>query len=299
MNIHPLEQSLKDFFTRQTGTRHWSVRTLESYRRDLHKLMQFMQQEKIEQWNQLNHEILVRFWGQQRQDGIKTVSLQRQASALRCFWSNSPELNSLPLELPLLHRSQRRLPEVPDVDRLQNFFAGTVDWTDPHLLRDLAMLELFYSSGLRLAELAALQLEDIDLQEKLVTVTGKGSNMRIVPLGQKAVTALQAWIHVRQLWQPAINALFISQQGKALGHRAIQKRLALHAAALGMPLHPHLLRHAFASHLLESSGDLRAVQELLGHQHISTTALYTHLDFQHLAQVYDQSHPHANRHKKR
>ena len=167
---------------------------------------------------------------------------------------------------------------------------------EPLAIRDKAMLELFYSSGLRLA---ALDWQDINLSDGLVTVTGKGNRQRVLPVGTHARQALQNWqkLHIAFCADSLQFAVFISQRGNRLTHRAIQQRLRYWSVRLGMAkhVHPHKLRHSFASHLLESSGALRAVQELLGHANISTTQIYTHLDFQHLAKVYDQAHPRAKK----
>jgi integrase/recombinase XerC len=171
--------------------------------------------------------------------------------------------------------------------------------TDELSRRDLAMLELLYSSGLRLAELAGLDVADLDLADRTVRVLGKGSKTRILPVGKQAIVALRAWLADRAGFAKSGAALFIGRNSERLGARAIQKRVGrwATAAGLGVPLHPHLLRHSFATHLLESSRDLRGVQELLGHADISTTQVYTHLDFAHLARIYDESHPRARRRK--
>jgi integrase/recombinase XerC len=172
--------------------------------------------------------------------------------------------------------------------------------TDALSRRDLAMLELLYSSGLRLAELAGLDVADVDLADRTVRVLGKGSKTRVLPVGRKAVDALRAWLADRRaLVRDGAGALFTGRNGRRLGARAIQRRIGRWAAGsdLSVPVHPHLLRHSFATHLLESSRDLRGVQELLGHADISTTQVYTHLDFQHLARIYDESHPRAKRRK--
>jgi integrase/recombinase XerC len=162
------------------------------------------------------------------------------------------------------------------------------------------MLELLYSSGLRLSELAGLDVSDLDLADRTVRVLGKGSKTRVLPVGRQALAAIRAWLADRRaLAKDGTGALFVGQNGRRLGARAIQRRIGRWAAAseLNVPVHPHLLRHSFATHLLESSRDLRGVQELLGHADISTTQVYTHLDFQHLARIYDQSHPRARRRK--
>ncbi|MBC7184056.1 MAG: tyrosine-type recombinase/integrase, partial [Marinobacter sp.] len=193
-------------------------------------------------------------------------------------------------------RSGRRLPRGADVDQLSHLLDSQPE--DPLEVRDLCMFELMYSSGLRLAELASLELDTVDLRSGEVRVTGKGGKERLLPVGAKAVAAIRAWLPQRSaLANDGERALFVSQRGERLSHRSIQARLSRWGITRGadQKLHPHLLRHSFASHLLESSGDLRAVQELLGHADIATTQVYTHLDFQHLARVYDQSHPRARR----
>jgi integrase/recombinase XerC len=188
----------------------------------------------------------------------------------------------------------QRLPKTLDVDMIKQLLEFEGD--EPIDIRDRAMMELFYSSGLRLAELADLNVSDLDLNDALVTVTGKGNKTRTLPIGRIAITALRRWLTSRDSLPPD-QALFLGQRGKRLGHRAIQQRLRFRATQQGLPahVHPHMLRHSFASHLLESSSDLRGVQELLGHANLSTTQVYTHLDFQHLAQVYDKAHPRATR----
>ena len=172
----------------------------------------------------------------------------------------------------------------------------------PLIRRDRAMAELFYSSGLRLAELAAVNISDLDAGSRLITVTGKGNKTRTVPVGAAALDAIAGWLEVKP--EVADNedctlAVFTRSRGRRISVRSIQARLKLQGRRAGMPqdVHPHMLRHSFASHMLESSGDLRAVQELLGHANIATTQIYTHLDFQHLAKVYDAAHPRAKRRK--
>ena len=173
-----------------------------------------------------------------------------------------------------------------------------LDERDPLIVRDRAILELFYSSGLRLAELAGLNLVDLDIADRTVRVVGKGDKPRVVPVGRPALEALQAWLLIRDEMAAAQEpAIFVSRRGTRLARRTVQERVRQWARRRGTPVgvHPHMLRHSFASHMLESSGDLRAVQELLGHASISTTQVYTHLDFQHLAQIYDRAHPRAKR----
>lgn len=193
-------------------------------------------------------------------------------------------------------KAGKRLPETIDADQMARLLTFR---TDEELdVRDKAIMELFYSSGLRLSELVDLDLADLDLPDRTVRVTGKGSKTRVVPVGRYAIDALTAWLKDRgALAKPGEQAVFVSKHGRRLGQRAIQLRIGEWAKrqGLGMHVHPHMFRHSFASHLLESSQDLRGVQELLGHANISTTQIYTHLDFQHLAKIYDQAHPRAKR----
>ena len=190
----------------------------------------------------------------------------------------------------------KKLPNVMDVDQVQGLLNAHTD--DITSVRDLAMLELFYACGLRLSELSGLDREDIDFNESMVRVTGKGNKTRLIPLGKHARQAIEQWLKRREeLVDQDQSALFVSTRGTRLANRSIQARLKYwgEKTGLGSALHPHRLRHSFASHLLESSGDIRAVQELLGHANLSTTQIYTHLDFQHLAQVYDAAHPRAKK----
>jgi integrase/recombinase XerC len=192
-------------------------------------------------------------------------------------------------------KQAKPLPKNIDVDAITHLLE--IEGTDPLTLRDKAIMELFYSSGLRLAELAGLNLTSIHYELKEVRVLGKGNKERIVPVGSYAITALQAWLNCRQLIPCEDSALFVTEKGKRLSHRSIQARMAKwgQEQALSVRVHPHKLRHSFATHMLESSADLRAVQELLGHANLSTTQIYTSLDFQHLAKVYDNAHPRAKK----
>jgi integrase/recombinase XerC len=193
-------------------------------------------------------------------------------------------------------KPSRRLPSTLDADQVASLLELTGD--DDLTVRDRAMLELFYSSGLRLAELVGLDVDDLDFGDRTVRVTGKGSKSRVVPVGRHALEAVRAWVKVRGAYCGVEQrAMFVSVRGTRLAARTIQSRIKHWAVVQGSPthVHPHMLRHSFATHLLESRGDLRAVQELLGHASISTTQVYTHLDFQHLAQIYERSHPRARR----
>jgi integrase/recombinase XerC len=274
--------------------RNYSHHTVAAYRRDLHA---------FNGW--LDRADLTTCTGREIRDyisrlhsvGYASRSIQRALSSIRAFFdylrrqgvsSNNPATGLRP------PKSRRKLPAVLDTDQT----ARLLDFTPltERDRRDLAMLELFYSSGLRLSELVGLNCGEIDLDEGFVRVTGKGAKVRQVPLGRYAVAALRAYLAQRQDGSSDVP-VFQSRPGKRISQRTVQQRVKrLSTRQLGSDvLHPHMLRHSFASHLLESSGDLRAVQELLGHADISTTQIYTHLDFQHLAKVYDQAHPRARR----
>lgn len=280
--------------------RQVSDHTLLAYRRDLDKVLAFCEKEQLPSWSALDIQQLRRLIARQHQQGQSSRSLARLLSAVRGLYrylnregicSHDPANGLSP------PKGERRLPRTLDTDRALQLLEGSVE--DDFLAhRDQAMLELFYSSGLRLSELTGLNLEQLDLADGLVQVHGKGSKTRVLPVGRKAREALQQWLPLRALSNPVDDAVFVSQQGRRLGPRAIQLRVkAAGERELGQNLHPHMLRHSFASHLLESSQDLRAVQEMLGHADIATTQIYTHLDFQHLATVYDSAHPRAKRSK--
>ena len=278
--------------------RRLSPRTLEAYRHDLISLDQHRAARELPGWDRLDTQHLRHFIASQHQQGLAPRSLQRLLSAIRSFYrflqreGRAQQNPALDLRAP---KAARPLPRTLDADLATQLLdsPGEDDWLGR---RDQAMLELFYSSGLRLSELAGLDIADLDLQQGEVRVTGKGNKTRVLPVGRMARRALQDWLSVRPASDQAAQPLFVSQRGSALTPRAIQLRLRRHGVErIGQHLHPHMLRHSFASHMLESSGDLRAVQELLGHADISTTQIYTHLDFQHLAQVYDQAHPRAKR----
>ncbi|MCL4163817.1 UNVERIFIED_CONTAM: hypothetical protein GTU68_032425, partial [Idotea baltica] len=206
------------------------------------------------------------------------------------------QLKSNPFDDVKAPKAQKRLPKTLSVDQITNLVE--INLQDPLSYRDKAVLELFYSSGLRLAELCNLDLNDISFSEQLIRVTGKGNKARDLPIGRHALKALQEWILLRNDFPlKDYEAVFVSQHGRRINPRTIQQRVKHWAKKQGIEINvsPHMLRHSFASHLLESSGELRSVQELLGHANISTTQIYTHLDFQHLAQVYDDAHPRAKK----
>lgn len=279
--------------------RRLSRHTVAAYRRDLAALREHCEREGITDLTALDTHEVRRFAAACHRRGLGARSIARRLSAVRGLLGylvrqGLVDANvAVHVEAP---KPARRLPATLDTDQM----AGLLRLAGNDLLtvRDRAIIELMYSSGLRLAELVGLDLGDIDLADRMVRVTGKGSKERIVPVGRHASAALREWLGRRgELASPEVTALFVSRQGRRLAPRSVQIRLARWARLAGAPvaLYPHLLRHSFASHMLESSGDLRAVQELLGHASLSTTQIYTHVDFQHLAHIYDQSHPRARR----
>jgi len=293
-----MQNELDAYFEHLRSARQLSGHSLDGYRRDLNKLLTYCEREKIAEWNALQGRHLRQLVGELHRQGQSSRSLARLLSSVRGLYRHLNQEGlcqhdpATGLSAP---KGERRLPKLLDTDRAMQLLDGGVE-DDFIGLRDQAMLELFYSSGLRLSELVSLNLDQLDLPAGMVRVLGKGNKVRELPVGRKAREALQAWLPVRALANPADGAVFIGQQGRRLGARAVQVRVRQAGVReLGQHLHPHMLRHSFASHLLESSQDLRSVQELLGHADIGTTQIYTHLDFQHLAKVYDQAHPRAKR----
>jgi integrase/recombinase XerC len=292
-------QWLERFERFMATERRLSVHTVTAYRRDLRALQDWCERNGVDQWDALDHQHVRRFAAQSHARGLQGRSIQRRLAALRTFFGfllREGALKRNPaLEVPS-PKASRRLPQTLDVDQMARLLA--LEPGDALAARDLALMELLYSSGLRLAELTSLRLKDLDLASASVRVLGKGRKERICPVGSKAIAALRVWLAQRgALVRSGVENVFIARHGGPLGTRAVQLRVAARARAQGLaqPVHPHLFRHSFATHLLESSRDLRGVQELLGHANISTTQVYTHLDFQHLARTYDQAHPRAKR----
>ncbi|KAA0010853.1 tyrosine recombinase XerC [Billgrantia pellis] len=275
-----------------------SPATVSAYRRDLEAMAEFLEARGVDDGAELDAGLIRRFLGAERSRGLAPRSLARRRAAVSHFSRHLVESGRLghnPAELVPTPRQPAHLPKPLDIDQLSRLLDTPHDGS-PLAVRDQAMLELFYSSGLRLAELAGLDLGDLD--SRRVRVIGKGGKPRQVPVGRSARRALDTWLACRSaLAAPGETALFVGTRGQRLGHRAIQKRMTEAARRRGLPehLHPHRLRHSFASHLLESSQDLRAVQELLGHANLATTQIYTKLDWQHLATTYDAAHPRARR----
>ena len=293
-----LQDTIERFLHHLETERRLSVNTSRGYRRDLAELQAFCEACGITRWQDLDTHGVRRYAAQAHRRGLSGRSIQRRLSAVRSFYNyllRESLVSHNPAHDVSAPKTESRLPDTLNVDDMSRLL--DVQEQDALLIRDAAMLELMYSSGLRLGELTGLDTGDIDLRQRLVRVTGKGAKTRVLPIGAKAITALEAWLQVRPAGTEA--ALFTTRQGRRLSARAVQDRVRRLALRQGVPgkVHPHTLRHSFASHLLESSGDLRAVQELLGHADISTTQVYTHLDFQHLAAVYDKAHPRARKSK--
>jgi integrase/recombinase XerC len=292
-------QELAAFLLRLQTERRLSPHTVSAYERDVQALLAFCEREQVASFAVLDSFTVRRFAAESHRRGLGARSVARRLSAVRTFLNFLIEQGVLKSN-PGVHvqapRAPRRLPATLDADQVASLLAISGD--DPVTLRDRAMLELFYSSGLRLAELVGLDLGDVDLADRTVRVLGKGSKARVVPVGKHALAALHDWLAVRaELARRGERALFVGRRGDRVNPRTVQKRVNEWARRQGAPtgVHPHMLRHSFATHVLESSGNLRAVQEMLGHASLSTTQIYTHLDFQHLAHVYDQAHPRARR----
>lgn len=290
-------QLAQEFLARLASERRLSAHTASGYRVDLDCLIAFCDKQAIADWPSLTDAQVRAFAAAEHRRGIAPRSIQRRLSAVRSFF------RFLLVERALAHnpasdirapKAKKRLPQTLDADQMAKLLEFRADTT--LALRDKAIMELFYSSGLRLAELTNLDLHDLDLADRTVRVMGKGGKARVVPVGRHACDALDAWLKERVTIAAAdARAAFVGRNGQRIAPRTIQQRLSAWAKrqGLGLHVHPHMFRHSFATHLLESSQDLRGVQELLGHANISTTQVYTHLDFQHLANVYDAAHPRA------
>ncbi|PDH41102.1 MAG: tyrosine recombinase XerC [OM182 bacterium MED-G24] len=308
---------IADFLEYLSAERRLSPNTVSSYQRDLLQAANFFcgkmatkghPSSQIEpRWTKLSEHNIRAFVSARHHQGISSASLSRGLSALRSFFAyqmREGAASDNPAVGVRAPKGSRKLPRTLDTDQISQLLSfSDGSW---HGVRDRCMLELLYSSGLRLSELAGIRLGDLDWQDGTVRVTGKGNKTRVLPIGSVAMAWLETWSSIRTDAPRApkktavdidTDMLFLSERGRPISPRTIQKRLSqwaqtqqIHGGA-----HPHMLRHSFASHMLESSGDLRAIQELLGHSNISTTQIYTHLDFQHLAEVYDKAHPRAHK----
>jgi integrase/recombinase XerC len=290
---------LPRFYSYLVVERRMSPHTDSNYRRDLQRFVAHCDHSNVTDWQRIDGQHVRSFAAAEFRQGSSPRSIQRRLSAIRSFYNfllreSVVKLNpAVGVSAP---KPKKRLPATIDVDQMARLLSFRTD--EEVGVRDKAIMELFYSSGLRLSELVGLDVLDIDLADRTVRVLGKGSKTRVVPVGKHALDAIARWLKERAaLATNGEQALFVSNRGARIGPRAVQKRIAGWARrqGLGRHVHPHLFRHSFATHLLESSQDLRGVQELLGHANISTTQVYTHLDFQHLAKIYDAAHPRARR----
>jgi integrase/recombinase XerC len=290
---------LPRFFSHLSVERRMSPHTDSNYRRDLQRFIAHCDSNNVSDWPNVDGQHVRTFAATEFRRGSSPRTIQRRLSAIRSFYNyllreGAVKLNpAIDVQAP---KAKKRLPATIDVDQMTRLLSFRTD--EELSVRDKAMMELFYSSGLRLSELVGLDLQDIDLADRVVRVLGKGSKTRVVPVGRHAAEAITRWLRERTQFASVGNtALFVGKRGERISPRSVQKQVAQWAKrqGLGVHVHPHMFRHSFATHLLESSQNLRGVQELLGHANIATTQIYTHLDFQHLAKIYDAAHPRARR----
>ena len=295
--------TIQPFLNHLAHERMLSPNTVSAYQQDLAAFTEYLETKNQSHWRQITPNDIRSFLGSGQRKGLSGKTQQRRLSSLRSLFrylGREEGIDENPAEVVKAPKSPKRLPSILDTDQMQQLLSTPASgW---HEIRDKAMLELFYSSGLRLSELVGANLDSVDESAGTVTVLGKGGKVRLIPVGRLALSAIAAWRDIRDDLPVSrrvadANALFISERGQRISAASVAARLRHWAKkqGLGHRLHPHLLRHSFASHVLESSGDLRAVQEMLGHADISTTQIYTHLDFQRLAEVYDSAHPRARK----
>ena len=297
-----LEQPLERFYEYLRSERELSLHTQQNYKRQLTRIAEQLVELKVESWQQVDAGWVRQIASKGMRDGLQASSLAMRLSALRSFFDFLVHQNVLkanPAKGVAAPRKSRPLPKNLDVDEMNQLLDVNED--DPLAIRDRAMMELMYGAGLRLAELVGIDLRNISLSKGDLRVIGKDDKERIVPFSGLAREWVAKWLKVRDsIAQADEQALFVSKLGHRISTRNVQKRMAEwgQKQAVSSHINPHKLRHSFATHMLESSGDLRAVQELLGHANLSTTQIYTHLDFQHLAKVYDEAHPRAKKRNK-
>ncbi len=295
-----MDETLDRYIQMLRSERYYSPHTLSNYRRDLERFAARLRARGIDDWRRVGHDEVGAYAAGRFREGRKSRTIARELSAIRSFYQYLIS-HGLAADNPARDvrapKADKPLPKTCDAEALDRLLKLDAD-AGPLQVRDVAIFELIYSSGLRLAELVGIDRDDLDLRARRLTVTGKGNKTRQLPVGRKAIAAIERWLeHRPEMAHADESALFISRQGRRISPRNVQSRLAgmIRRRALEQNLSPHVLRHSFATHLLESSADLRAVQELLGHANIATTQIYTHLDFQHLAQAYDAAHPRARR----
>ena len=296
-----LYTEIKEFLSYLESVKQYSPHTVKGYERDLKKLSDYLSAQDIENWKIVKEHDLRAFINSERRRGLSPRSIQRLLSSCRTFFESlliEGHIQLSPAQNVSSPKSAQLLPKAMDADlvqRLLNFKPkGMIE------IRDKALAELLYSSGLRLSEVCQLEVQDLDLKERTCRVLGKGNKTRIVPVGKKAIQAIRDWMiyrsELKASKETSTHAIFLNNKGNRISARSIQLRLEKLCLQRGIPgINPHMLRHSFASHVLESSGDLRAVQEMLGHSDIGTTQIYTKLDFQHLSKVYDKAHPRAKK----
>ena len=293
-------QALTNLFFRYLETeRRYSQNTIRSYQRDLEHFSVHLQDKKLSRWAELKPHHIRTYASQIFIEGLGAKSIQRRLSAIRSFMNyllREGMIKNNPAEGVKTPKAPKKLPGVLDIQQISQLL--DIQETDPLSLRDKAIMELIYSSGLRLSEIVRLNPIDLNLSDKSLTVIGKGDKTRNLPLGNEAIKSLRSWLSCsNELANPEEEERFVGSRGDGEGSRSIQSRIKHWARKNGIQqdVYPHLLRHSFATHMLEASGDLRAVQELLGHKDISTTQVYTHLDFEHLSKTYDKAHPRSGK----
>ena len=296
-NTSPILNDINEYLVFVSQVKNLSENTTKSYKRDLKKLYLFLEKLNVTNYSEIKEEICSAWIGDLYSQNNKPKSIQRHLSSAKGFFrflKKNNLISSSPFELVTAPKSSNTLPEVlspEDVEQLLNFKpSNTIE------IRDMAIVELMYSSGLRVSETVNINISDFEENMSFLRVLGKGSKTRLVPMGRFAINAINNWISEREKISNNTDALFLNSKGSRLSVRSIQLRLKKMAIKQGLPpVHPHMLRHSFATHMLESSGDLRTIQELLGHSSLSTTQIYTKLDYQHLAKIYDKSHPRAKK----
>ena len=296
-NTSPILNDINEYLVFVSQVKNLSENTTKSYERDLKKLNLFLEKLNITNYSDIKEEICSAWIGDLYSQNNKPKSIQRHLSSAKGFFrflKKNNLISSSPFELVTAPKSSNTLPDVlspEDVEQLLNFKpSNTIE------IRDMAIVELMYSSGLRVSETVNINISDFEENMSFLRVIGKGSKTRLVPMGRFAINAINNWLNEREKISNGTDALFLNSKGSRLSVRSIQLRLKKMAINQGLPpVHPHMLRHSFATHMLESSGDLRTIQELLGHSSLSTTQIYTKLDYQHLAKIYDKSHPRAKK----
>lgn len=293
-------RACEQFLNILKAERNYSHHTISNYRRDILRFLKYISQIGKD-WNRIAERQILDYIASRHTSGIKGKTLAREMSSLRHFFRYCREQDydcNYPFDGIKVPSDQKKLPNTLSVDQVSQLLDRLPLDCSPLLIRDIAIIELIYSSGLRLSELVSVNLDSIDMKGQMIRVVGKGNKEREVPVGRCAIKAIERWLKVRRtISSSGEQALFLNRNGKRLSARGVQLRLKVFAQSRDMQqhVHPHKLRHSFATHILESSGNLRAVQELLGHADIGTTQIYTHLDFQHLAKVYDRAHPRAGK----